>query len=79
MDESTNRSSRPAIGRSTGFVRVQGAREHDLKDVSLDIPRDALVVLTGISRSGKSSLAFGEGWRAGPSAIEPVIWLSDSG
>jgi excinuclease ABC subunit A len=42
-----------------GFVRVSGAREHNLKNVSVDIPRDALVVFTGVSGSGKSSLAFG--------------------
>jgi excinuclease ABC subunit A len=42
-----------------GFVNIKGAREHNLKNVSLEIPRDALVVFTGVSGSGKSSLAFG--------------------
>ena len=37
---------------------IQGAREHNLKDVSLELPRDSMIVFTGLSGSGKSSLAF---------------------
>ena len=41
-----------------GFIRIGGARQHNLKDLTLAIPRDKLVVITGLSGSGKSSLAF---------------------
>lgn len=40
------------------YIRIRGAREHNLKNIDLDIPRDKFVVLTGLSGSGKSSLAF---------------------
>ncbi|HSU46111.1 MAG TPA: excinuclease ABC subunit UvrA [Arthrobacter sp.] len=42
-----------------GFVQVRGARENNLRNVSVDVPRDAIVAFTGVSGSGKSSLAFG--------------------
>jgi excinuclease ABC subunit A len=46
-------------GADDAFIRVRGARTHNLKNVDVDVPRDAFVVVTGISGSGKSSLAFG--------------------
>ena len=44
--------------KNNRYIRIRGANEHNLKNVDLDIPRDKLVVLTGLSGSGKSSLAF---------------------
>jgi excinuclease ABC subunit A len=46
------------VGLTEKVIRITGAAEHNLKSISLDIPRDKLVVITGISGSGKSSLAF---------------------
>ena len=40
------------------FIHVKGAKQHNLKNIDLDIPRDKLTVITGLSGSGKSSLAF---------------------
>ena len=48
-------------------IRIKGARAHNLKNINVEIPRDQLVVITGLSGSGKSSLAF--------DALIPVILL----
>ena len=46
------------VANEPGAIAIRGAREHNLKDLSLSIPRQQLVVLTGVSGSGKSTLAF---------------------
>ena len=57
----TVRSADSALGPSSTdreFIRVRGARVHNLKNISFDIPHNAITVVTGVSGSGKSSLAF---------------------
>ena len=53
-----SKPSKPAPPEAHRTIHVRGAREHNLKNVDLQIPRDALIVFTGLSGSGKSSLAF---------------------
>jgi excinuclease ABC subunit A len=52
------RTSDPETVRAADFIRVRGARTHNLKNINLDLPRNRLIVITGLSGSGKSSLAF---------------------
>jgi len=51
------------------YISIRGARQHNLKNVDLDIPRDKLVVITGLSGSGKSSLAFDTIYARGSGAM----------
>ncbi len=52
------RPSGPEAAKSAEYIRVRGARAHNLKNINLDLPRNRLIVITGLSGSGKSSLAF---------------------
>ena len=59
------------------FIKIKGAREHNLKNINLEIPRNKMVVFTGVSGSGKSSLAFdtifAEGQRRDIESLSPAI------
>ena len=62
------------------FIKIRGANEHNLKNIDLDIPRNELVVLTGLSGSGKSSLAFdtiyAEGQRRYMESLSCLLYTS---
>src|SRR6266508_4341985 len=58
MDEVLRAKRQQPAGSASRAITIRGAREHNLKNVDLEIPRDALIVFTGLSGSGKSSLAF---------------------
>src|SRR6478609_7675689 len=68
------------------FIRIRGARQHNLKNIDLDIPRYKLVVITGLSGSGKSSLAFDTIYAEGQrryveslSGLSPAISIDQKG
>ena len=78
---STKAAGRAAPGKAGGraaprtSIAVQGARVHNLKNISVEIPRDRLVVVTGLSGSGKSSLAFDTIYAEGQRRYMAAIWI----
>ncbi len=58
VNGAARQTSQPELGHDPRLIQVRGAREHNLRNVDLQLPRDSLIVFTGLSGSGKSSLAF---------------------
>ena len=73
MDE-VIRAKRQNNAGSLRSINIRGAREHNLKNVDLEIPRDKLVVFTGLSGSGKSSLAFDTIYAEGQRRYVELLW-----
>ena len=70
---------RDRVGDVADQLVIRGAREHNLKDVSLDLPRDSLIVFTGLSGSGKSSLAFDTIFAEGQRRyVDCLLYTSDA-
>ena len=62
-----------------GKIEIKGAKSHNLKDIDVSIPRDKLVVITGLSGSGKSSLAFDKYMqRVKEGILKPFLLMLDS-
>src|ERR1700730_7788039 len=66
--------NRSTVAEPHRFISIRGAREHNLKNVDLDLPRDRLVVVTGLSRSGQSSLAFDAVYAGGEPLCVESLW-----
>ena len=60
-------------GTAGKVIAIKGAREHNLKDIDIQIPRDQLVVITGLSGSGKSFLAFDTIYAEGAAPVRGVL------
>src|SRR3569833_566400 len=79
MDEVIKAKQRGTAASASRAITIRGAREHNLKNVDLEVPRDKLVVFTGLSGSGKSSLAFAtiyaEGQRRYVESLSAYVWF----